>query len=419
MAGNPFVLPKLGYFSWDEILRSYLLSSKCNNYQYPNKKLVRIIYYAFFSSEKSWRLRLTKDADILFIGSLLDRESNMKRFLSVADMKKSDYICCSGHNRFFSLFKGLRMLFFLFPCWFFILLNKGFKIKDLVPIIIILKNISDLQDASKVINTCLDKYKLLVCFFDSRPEESYFVHLFKKKRISTATLMHGQFIAGRENIVENCGLEFKSSYSDYFLCWNNFTVEEAIKEGLKKDRLIVLGIISYINQTFKKCLVPNNKTFGVVLSHPTFETENIALINAANTLANKTGLNFVLKLHPNYDEHYFDDLVSREFYKGCVEKGISMYDYANMVDFSIVGSSSVFVELIYLYHNIIRYSSGRNDDKFRDIKIGSYFSKPDQIVDVFAKGFDSEEKEKLFYYMCSVKNIYKSYLNFFNGTITL
>lgn len=51
MAGNPFVLPKLGYFSWDEILRSYLLSSKCNNYQYPNKKLVRIIYYAFFSSE--------------------------------------------------------------------------------------------------------------------------------------------------------------------------------------------------------------------------------------------------------------------------------------------------------------------------------------------------------------------------------
>lgn len=37
MAGNPFVLPKLGYFSWDEILRSYLLSSKCNNYQSPNK----------------------------------------------------------------------------------------------------------------------------------------------------------------------------------------------------------------------------------------------------------------------------------------------------------------------------------------------------------------------------------------------
>lgn len=419
MKKNKFVLPKLGCFCWEDILRSFFLSSECENYQYPNKKLFKIFYYAFFSSKKSWKLRITKDVNILFIGSLLDRESNLKRFMSVADMKNSDYIYCSGHNRFFTFFNGLRMFFFIFPSWFFILINKGFKVKDLVPIILILKNISDLLDASKLIINNLYKYKLLVCFFDSRPEESYFVHLFKEKRIPTSTLMHGQFISGREKIVENCGLELKSSFSDYFLCWNNFTVDEALKEGLEKDRLIVLGIISYINHRFKKCLMPNNKTFGVVLSHPTFEKENLTLIKAANILANKTGLNFVLKLHPNYDDHYFDDLVSADYYKGCVKKGISMDAYANMVDFSIVGSSSVFVELIYIYHNIIRYSSGRNDDKFRDVKIGSYFTKSEQIADVFARGFDSEEKDKLFSYMCSVKNVYNSYIKFLNGAVSI
>ena len=95
-----------------------------------------------------------------------------------------------------------------------------------------------------------------------------------------------------------------------------------------------------------------------------------------------------------------------------VKKGIDMIDYANMVDFSIVGSSTVFTELIFLGHEVIRYSNQGIKDKYRDIKVGLTFSEPKQIVDVYNKG--NFEVDSLFDDLCSIREVRSSYQTFFS-----
>lgn len=161
-------------------------------------------------------------------------------------------------------------------------------------------------------------------------------------------MQHGQFISYRENTVINCGIELRTFKSDFLLCWNNYTKREAVISGIDESRLPILGIIGYAGKEhWSKCTKPDNDIFGVVIGHPDYIDENITLIDAANNLSRAKGLKYYLKLHPSYKDDFFKDIVDQNLYLGNVKKGIDMIDYANMVDFSIVGSSTVFTELIF------------------------------------------------------------------------
>lgn len=407
----------LGSNKWDEILSRTLISFECNNYSFPSKLFLRVLAEAFFSYRNDWNFSTAQSSKILFVGSSLDRMSNKDTFISISNLVDSDLLYSAKHARTFELLRGLFILMVCFPLWFIQLKKCGYPFRETLILMFVLKSILDFKSVLGIQKVDLAKYKAVVFFYDSLPEESYLVHLCKSINVFTATLMHGQFVARREKIMENCGLEYRTSFSDNFLCWNTFSKDEAIIEGLHEDKLIVLGIPSYVKSEFTKCINPNNGVFGVVLTHPTFEEENLKLIKAANSLAQKTGKKFILKLHPNYDVHYFDKYISKEYYLGNAAKGISILDYANSVEFSIVGSSSVYVELIYVYHNIIRFSSGRNDDKFRDITVGAIFNNHTPIYDAFSKGFSDNDKEFLFDKLCSVKNVKKSYYNYLNNLV--
>ena len=143
----------------------------------------------------------------------------------------------------------------------------------------------------------LDSYKLLVTYYDSWVPEAYMVQKFKLKGIKTATLQHGQFTAKCGNSFIDSGVEFRTSGSDYFLCWNKFTRDEAIKSGLKPEKLIIAGIWTYINKEREVCHKNRRGVFGVVISHPSYAKENEILIKAANKLSEKYNLKYYLKLH--------------------------------------------------------------------------------------------------------------------------
>lgn len=104
--------------------------------------------------------------------------------------------------------------------------------------------------------------------------------------------------------------------------------------------------------------------------------------------------------------------MDQNHYLGNIKKGIDMIDYANMIDFSIVGSSTVFTELIFLGHEVIRYSNQSIKDKYRDIKLGLTFSEPKQILDVYNRG--NFEIDSLFDDLCSIREVQSSYQNFFS-----
>jgi hypothetical protein len=314
---------------------------------------------------------------------------------------------CIGH---FS-WKGFYIFFVLNPIWFFQMLGRPLSFVEKLQVI------RDLEESYLVYrfikkNIEINRYNLLVCFYDSLLHESMLNLLFKKEGKTTATLQHGQFNAWREDTEVNCGLELISSHSDYILCWNKFVQEEAIKCGRIIDELPILGIIGNIgieNTLWEK---PNNKLFGVVISHPSWESENMEMIKAANLLSNMTGMKYYLKLHPNYQENYFDSIVDKKYYIGNIKKGIGIIEYVNMVDFSIVGSSSIFVEMVYTKHDILRYSSQKPSDKYKDVSYGSVFYKAEEVLDCYKK-LNTKDKDDLFVFLCETNNVKQKYKEFF------
>jgi len=358
------------------------------------------------------------DSRILFYQSYIERESSRKQFYSVQQLVNSDLISYGQERKKkIHILLGLYLVFFDLPFWFFKLRRIGVPLSDrpryihsLIKFFFISRRIHDL--------TSINKYNLLVTFCDAYPEESFVTHFFKFKRITTATLQHGAFSAWRENELINSGVELRSFSSDYMLCWNKLTIDEAIKCGIPSERLKVVGILGYVNNQPDDWACPNNNTFGVVIGHESFEEENLKLIECANRIAKLKGLGYYLKLHPNYDEHYFDDKVSKEYYKGNIKKGIPISDYANMVDFSLVGSSSVYLELVYIRHDVIRYSTGNVTDKFKDVKIGKVLHSPLEAESLFENTHDDCENgfDELFDYLCGYKNVageYKKFLNYY------
>lgn len=279
-----------------------------------------------------------------------------------------------------------------------------------------LKDLSELFQFQNYLKTLpITEYKALVVFCDAMLDQAFLVSYCKQLGLKTITLQHGQFTAKRDDVFINSGAELSSTSSDYFLAWNNMTIEEAKKENVCHEGFIKSGILGYLNTEYKEADIVEAPLFGVVLDHPSFESNNIELIKAANILSQKTGLDYVLKLHPNYDTHHFDAIVNGHF-KNIVTKGIPIVEYANQVRFSLVGSSTVFVELVYINHRTIRYSNGSTIDKFRDVPFGATFKRCEDILDAYSNvDLSDEEKSNLFDYLCSFKNVKKRYIEVINS----
>ncbi len=378
-----------------------------------NRAPLSIIKRAFHSTFAGFEYKQKEGAKILFYLSDPVRKSNEVNFNKVVSTAPvADTLIerhCNGKFRL----EGFYILFILIPIWLTQLMGKGLSAIEKYQII---KELTEVYYAQKFLTKIpCRKYNLLVTYYDCVFHECMLTLLFKKAGIKTATLQHGQFNAWREDTFVNCGLEFYSSPSDYHLCWNKFAQDEAMKCGWEKENLPIVGIMSNIGRGIERCVKPNNNTFGVVISHPSWEHENVEMIKAANILAKHLGMKYVLKLHPNYKEDYFEGLIDRKYYMGNVAKGIDTMQYTNSVDFTIVGSTSVFAEMVYFYHDILRYSTMLPSDKYRDIKQGSVFLSKEQIIDCHAS-LREDSKSELFDYLCEstdTGNLYKSFFSKF------
>ena len=83
-----------------------------------------------------------------------------------------------------------------------------------------------------------------------------------------------------------------------------------------------------------------------------------------------------------------------------------------MCEFSLVSSSSVFCELVYVKHNIMRFSTHKINDKYRDIPYGLTFSNIEDVISCYNKGFNEEDNELLFKYLCGLEDVTISYKRF-------
>lgn len=217
-------------------------------------------------------------------------------------------------------------------------------------------------------NVDFSHYKLIVVFCDADACSNLLVQAAKLHGCITATLQHGAFTAPQENPenVEDAGVELLASRSDYFLAWNGFTKDQAIKSGIPAQRIKILGIPKFIGSCTQCTHAPTGK-FGIVLGWIDNDAENRAMIETANAVADELGMDYYLKYHPSFQGTEYETLVGPH-YAGNIAKGISIEAYALQTDFSIVGKSSMLISLTFLGHPTYHQHVGDSFDKYSEIK---------------------------------------------------
>lgn len=410
---NGLKLKGLPNVRWDKVLKRLDIEEQTGYKKSAFREFSKFIASPFLdkldlSFEKSGDL-----GKILFYQSFFERKSYRDQIINAHNLIPSDLFIYNEKRKISYHFgQGLKIILLYMPSWFFSFWREGASLWQAIGYLTCITKFYYLLRLIQK-DTDIYRYKLLVTFYDSMPEEAFLSQMFQLNNIETATLQHGAFTAWRENSIINCGVELRTFNSDYFLCWNKFTVDEGKKCGIPEEKMKVVGILGYIGTCVPDWTNPHNGVFGVVIGHESFEEENLKLIECANLIAKEKDLKYYLKLHPNYDDHHFDNVVRKENYIGNVRKGISILEYANMVEFSIVGSSTVYVELIYINHDVIRYSSGAVTDKFKDVTIGKVVTSPEQIKNLLLSPIhDSKTDDSLFYYLCGYKDARSEYIKF-------
>lgn len=265
-------------------------------------------------------------------------------------------------------------------------------------------------------NTDLTDYTKLVVYYDGWFTDAALVQLFKHMGKKTATLQHAFFAAQTEKsaVIGEKGVELDCSSADYFLAWNEATVMEAKKQGVDVGKFHVLGIPRYIGQSTEDCSFEanaNTKTFGVVLGVKDNEKQNIRMIELANEIAKTHGLRYLLKYHPAFSGTEYDAWVQKEYYAGNAEKGMTLKEYVQCVDFSIAGNSTVMMELLYLKHRTFHYTDPDLYEKYTQMQEIT-FSDFAEFEQAYQTSSDVLETVRLRY--CGPSDAKQQYCDFFS-----
>lgn len=222
------------------------------------------------------------------------------------------------------------------------------------------------------------KYKLVIVFFDSETCANLLVQMAKENGCKTATLMHGIYVAPQKdpkNPFED-GANFRGFVSDYLLAWNEFDRDQAEKSGIAVDQIKVVGSQKFIDvQAPQKHRKTNS--FGVILGWD-HDKENRELIEIANCVAANLGMTYYLKYHPLCKGHEYNKLVSKSCI-GNIDRTIKVKAYVEQTDFTIVGTSAMFVELLYLNHITYHLHIDGEFDCYAECKDFS-FSTAEQVI---------------------------------------
>ena len=150
----------------------------------------------------------------------------------------------------------------------------------------------------------------------------------------------------------------------HILC--GFTKNEALKAGIKEDRIRVLGISKCIGKLPIK-IDDNPIDIGLILDGLYEDENNIPMIELINQLSDKYNLRYKMRYHPNYIGNEFSNYTNHRCLKSS-EKKETLNRFLSSVNICIVANSTVLFELEYYGVPFIRYATGNNKDKFRDYK---------------------------------------------------
>ncbi len=198
-----------------------------------------------------------------------------------------------------------------------------------------------------------NKVKLMVTLCDAHSIDSMVTQYCNNHGIKTATLEHGFMTASPV---------LSLSKSDYFLGYGQCILENALSVGMNEKKFIKVGMPQLIGTVIPKELIINSdKIIGIVCNGSSFSDEDVEMMKIAIEFADKHKYKIYVKLHPGSDiKEYPGELV--EYIDKIYSTDISAIEFARLVQFSIISSSSLFIEYLLHMYPVLHYPS----------KIGTY-----------------------------------------------
>jgi hypothetical protein len=382
-------------------------SSEFDRIQNDSKKH-SFVYYALrcFVDRYKWKYE-KGEAKILFFMHITDRQDCINSINSVSNLVQGrNYIFLEKNNRPFLLRNGIRLFLFLIS-WIASIKKMNLNAKQKSRLIIDLIRLKRLDFFLDKVD--IGSHKLAVVFYDAHPFGNLVVQKYKRLGIKTATLSHGIVLAKRdENVLDYSGIELRGSISDFFLIWNKLSYDEAIKQGISTEKLRIVGISKCMDAPIieKK---NQNRIFGILLDNQSGDEFNKELIKIANTLAELLEYKFTIRFHPSFKGFEYDDIIDFKSYLGK-NLDVSLYNYAQKIEFSILANSTALIELVYMKHVSYRYSTNDLYDKYKELPYNAFEGVYD-LLRIIKE--ERDESQMLFERLCTIEDIKSSYKNFF------
>ena len=197
--------------------------------------------------------------------------------------------------------------------------------------------------------------KVSMCFFDGNVFESVAIIELKRRHIITLTNQHGQPVfrdRKRDRIGQGQIFNVKS---DIYIAKGDFTKEQFIKANRLDVDVRVVGGFGEVREV-KSC---KKKAFGVFLDCPTYsfaQMGNVEMINMSHEIKKKWGLKLFIKLHPQDNMKSYRKYIEEDDI--ILEKQDSLVDICSNIDFAIINSSGIYVDLISLGIKTYRINRG-------------------------------------------------------------
>lgn len=409
-------------YLWGNILNDYIWRAKNNSFiKELLKLLIKIcIIENYEIGEES---NVSKGEVLMFYSAEKHRDDMKMLLTSVGNLiHNKDYLFIYNSKKL--SFKNILQIFKL--KLYYSKLRTEFKVLEsiILSLAIIEKKIIEKKFFD---NLNIENYKLLITFCDCFPEDNLLTQKLKSEGIKTATIQHGLYVY--HNNDDSLLNHFYDNFiSDYIFLWGNDTKEVFKKAKIDEDRLLVLGNPKYINldknKIYKDRLRKKDECiFGVVLNNPLGHEENKKLIRIANEICKKINYKYLIKPHPSINMDDYKNIIDNDYLKMILPQKLSILEYTEMVDFSLVGLSTVYLELNLFLSPVFRYidltynydtSKSLNKDYFTEIEEfiqiynsfrndkKSWISKMNQYSKIF---FHDENIEKN--YRMQIKNLIK------------
>lgn len=209
-----------------------------------------------------------------------------------------------------------------------------------------------------------EKVKWLGTFADARCEDNIAAQIGIQKKAKTFTLQHGQYRILRPGF-ENADAEsYKNFISDKLLAWGEATRDEFVKYGIGPERVVPVGALKSFS--FNKPLenIVDSGVFGVIMCGDTYIPSNTEMIKMANEIAKKLNMKYFVRFHPRNDLSLYKPVIDKKYLEGESSK-IGNEEYANIVTFSLIHMTGVFVEMLSINSPIFIYDDHYLEEVFR------------------------------------------------------